>query len=539
MVRRIAFLVSQGASPENIVAVTFTNRAAREMRERLHAFLGIATQKVFVGTLHLLGLRMIQEITANEWVVFDRKEQENVLKSLIEGSDWKAADLAEKISYAKNLVEEPQDDEIKTILNEYQRILSARKALDFDDLILKPAQLLGDRGWRKKYSERFQHIIVDEYQDINPAQHRLLRLLVGERTNICAVGDPDQAIYAFRGADVSNFIYFGRNFSGTTEVGLELNYRSSGNIVRSSGMMIANNRKRIQKEIRAVKREGSQIVVVSVPDEMAEGEFIVQEIESRVGGLSHYRLENIRNEDEFLDRSFCFSDFAVVFRTNKQAEAIEERLSEAGIPCRVLGRGIMGGRARLHNIISSLQHYADTAENRTNLSGMRAIDFIQSFSVPAFGDDEATQLSNHIKLIFGDGWAETTAQDLIDVLNIMTPADDFDPRADVVTLMTLHMAKGLEFRVVFVSGVEDGLIPYRAGKRLADAEEERRLLYVGMTRARDELFLIHKRRGYLYGKVLDRSPSPFLSEIPEACIHKILIPDKSKRSQRKRQMKLL
>jgi DNA helicase II / ATP-dependent DNA helicase PcrA len=533
IVRRISRLVHQGVSPESILAVTFTNRAAREMMDRLHTLLGATAQRVFVGTLHLLGLRIIRENTTTGFVVFNREEQVGLLRPLLQDPKIKAMDIADEISHVKSLAMDPPCS-LKSVFEGDQAAMMAQKALDFDDLILKPLEMLDNPALLGQYRERFRHIIIDEYQDINPAQYRLLMLLAGTTTSICAVGDPDQAIYAFRGADVGNFLNFERDFVGATEITLGLNYRSSGNIVHASGMMIMQNTKRIIKELHATKREGARVIVASVPDERAEGEFIVREIESRIGGLSHYRLSHIANVNNFSGLSSCFSDFAVIFRTNNQAEAIEEVLSEAGIPCRTLGKDHPGKGARSHDIISSLRYYTSTIDNGNHLCEMKATELVEGFARDLrFGGDQATELTHYIKLMFGDGWAEAMAGDIIDELNLLSPADDFDPRADAVTLMTLHMAKGLEFRVVFISGVEDGFIPYRAGKSPEDAEEERRLFYVGMTRAMDELFLIHGRSRLLYGMRRPRSPSPFLSDIPEKYTKKVSLPDKKKKWNQK------
>lgn len=538
IIRRIAGLIQQGVTPESILAVTFTNRAAREMRERLFGLLGATSYKVFVGTLHLLGLRIIRENTTNGFVVFNREEQVGLLQSLLQVSKAKATDIADEISHIKGLALDPSS-ELKEIFEQYQTTMMANKALDFDELILKPIRMLDNSSQLKKYSDSFHHIIIDEYQDINPAQYRLLRLLVGDKTTICAVGDPDQAIYAFRGADVENFLNFRKDFVGATEVTLNLNYRSSGNIVRSSAKMIMHNKKRIEKELLAVKSDGPMIVVASVSDEESEGEFIVHEIESRLGGLSHYRLQNQINEKDYPNASYCFSDFAVIFRTNSQARAIEERLAESGIPCRLVGRGNTGSGAKTYDMASSLRRFSSSIENRSQLFETKATEFLEYFARNCQIDsDQIKDFINHIKLIFGDAWSETMAGDIVNELNLLAPSDDFDRRAEAVALMTLHMAKGLEFKVIFISGVEDGLIPYRKGNGPVDLEEERRLFYVGMTRAKDELFLLNKRTGFIYGKKTTRSPSPFLSDIPEAYIQKISLPDRGKKPYRKQQMKL-
>lgn len=538
IIRRIAHLIQQGIPPEGIIAVTFTNRAAREMRERLYALLGAISYKVFVGTFHLLGLRILRENTTNRFVVFNREEQTDILKLLFHISNAKAMDLADEISQIKGRAAEPSQ-ELREVFDKYQTRMISQNALDFDDLILKPIQLLDNKDLLKRYRDNFRHVIVDEYQDINPAQYKLLRLLVGENTTICAVGDPDQAIYAFRGADIRSFLSFGRDFVGTREVVLNLNYRSSGNILQAASRMIHRNTNRINKEIFPIKGSGPLVVVASVPDEEAEGDFIAHEIESRLGGLSHYRLLDQTNGRLFSDTPFCFSDFAVIFRTNNQAKAIEVRLAEFGIPCRILGRASSDCGPRIYNIASFAKQFLKKRENRGQLFAMKAREFLEWIAKELqFDADRVSEVENHMQLIFGDSWAELMIGDMVNELNLLTPSDDFDSRAEVVTLMTLHMAKGLEYRVIFISGVEDGLIPYRTGNASEAVEEERRLFYVGMTRAREELFLVYKREGVVYGKKTARIPSPFLSDIPESFIQRITLPDRPGKPRRKQQMKL-
>lgn len=538
IIRRIAHLIHKGVSPENILAVTFTNRAAREMRERLHALLGVIAYSVFVGTFHLLGLRIIRENTTNKFVIYNREEQADVLQPLLHVSKAKAMEIADKISYIKSRATEPSQ-ELKEVFEKYQTRMTSQNALDFDDLILKPTQLLDNADLLKRYRDNFRHVIVDEYQDINPAQYRLLRLLVGDNTTICAVGDPDQAIYAFRGADVRSFLSFEKDFLGTREVILNLNYRSSGNILGAADRMIHRNTHRIDKEIFTIKASGPLVVVASVPDEEAEGDFIAHEIESRIGGLSHYRLLNQTNERDIVDTPFCFSDFAVIFRTNNQAKAIEERLAETGIPCRILGKGSSDRGPRIYNIASFMKQFMNRTENRDHLFAMNAREFLETIGKDLQYDvDRVNDLAHQMQLIFGNEWTELVAGDMVNELNLLTPSDDFDSRAEVVTLMTLHMAKGLEYRVIFISGVEDGLIPYRTGNASESIDEERRLFYVGMTRAKEELYLIYKRRGVVYGKKTAREPSPFLFDIPASYIERITLPDRPKKLLRKQQMKL-
>jgi superfamily I DNA/RNA helicase len=495
IVDRIAYLVQQGVAQENILAVTFTNRAAKEMLERTENILGADSRGMFIGTFHLLGLKILRDALPDGFTVCDREEQMSILRTLAKNSGMKARGIADAISKAKNFIEDV-DNEIRDIYERYQSELKKNSAFDFDDLILKPIEILSGGDLSEKYRKRFSYIIVDEYQDINPAQFMLLRLLSDSNGNVCAVGDSDQAIYAFRGADIENFLNFERDFEGAAKLFLTENYRSTGIILGASSGLIKNNSKRINRGINAVREKGTRINIISAPTEKAEGEAIVREIEKRMGGTSHYQMMHTYTDRVLTDQSYCFSDFAVIFRTNAQAKAVEEAFIASGIPYQAIGSR------------KSLQSKAigETLEYLSSLIDSE--------------DREASCLQDSVE----------TA--------LLTPADFYDPSANAVTLMTMHMAKGLEFRVVFIAGVEDGLIPFTLHRDDADIEEERRLFYVGMTRARDELFLLHARNRFLYGERLSPSPSPFLGEIPEEFIQKKVIPDRVKKPKEDSQMGL-
>jgi DNA helicase II / ATP-dependent DNA helicase PcrA len=506
IVRRIAYLIHEGVKPENILAMTFTNRAAREMQERVTALLGIGARGIFIGTFHLLGLRIISDHRDSDFTILNRDEQIGLLKEIVQGSVKKARQACERISRMKNFLKDgaaplegdkAESQEFNVIYESYQAALKRQNAVDFDDLIKTPVELLEDGGRAHIYKEKFQHIIVDEYQDINPAQYRLLRLLLNSSHNLCAVGDPDQAIYAFRGADIGNFLNFEQDFPRAARITLNSNYRSTGIIVNASDSVIRNNRKRIDKTLSAVKAQGGRVTVLSLSDERVEGEQIVREIEARMGGTSHDQMRRNKETRDYADCSYRFSDFAVIFRTNAQAMALEEAFSASGIPFQVIGR---------KSSVQSREIEETTA-------------FLQSFIHP--GEDAASQEA---------GGRES---------KLLTSADYFDPRADAVALMTMHMAKGLEFRVVFVAGCEDGLVPCTIMKDGVDIEEERRLFYVGMTRAKDELFLLHARSRFLYGQRHAALPAPFLAEIPDSLAERSIIPVTEKKEKTKdRQMGL-
>jgi superfamily I DNA/RNA helicase len=488
IVRRIARLIQQGVKPESILAVTFTNRAAREMRERTHALLGSNAERIFIGTFHLLGLRIIRESRGGEFLLYNREDQIEILKSLKKGSAKKAQRAAEDISRIKNFLEVPKA-ETKRLYESYQEALKKKNAFDFDDLIRIPIDLLENGEFVSAYRDRFKHIIGDEYQDINPAQYRLLKLLAGSTGNVCAVGDSDQAIYNFRGADIGNFLSFEKDFPGAARITLTENYRSSGIILKAADNLIKTNQKRIEKELVPTREQGAPVSVIGLPDERAEGELIVNEIEARMGGTSRYHHYRHAPAQGDAARSCRFSDFAVIYRTNAQARTLEEAFNASGIPYQVIGGRRSAQRAAAEETIA----------------------YLASF-IRETGDAPP---------VAGAGPEET----------LLSPADFFDPRADAVALMTMHMAKGLEFKVVFIAGVEEGLVPYTMNKDEVDIEEERRLFYVGMTRAKDEIFLLHARNRFLYGQRLSPLPSPFLGEIPKELIQSNVVPDRIKKER--------
>ncbi len=489
IVRRIAWLIHRGVRPESILAVTFTNRAAREMRERTTALLNRDAAAVFIGTFHLFGLSIIRQHHLHDPVIYSREEQIALLRSLMKGSARDGKNTAERISRIKNF-QDRLDEELTPLYDSYQSALRQRNALDFDDLITIPVSVLENDDLAQSYRDRFSHIIIDEYQDINPAQYRLLRKLSHRSSNVCAVGDSDQAIYAFRGADLGNFLNFEHDFPNAARITLTENYRSVDTILRAADGVIRNNSRRIEKELVPVRGRGAAITILSVQDERAEAAAVVSEIEARMGGTSHHQMRQSRKGPDTGLAASRFGDFAVIFRTNGQAKVLEDAFSASGIPYQVIGRRSSVQAKELEETMAYLRSF---------LSGEGEMP-----EPPPSGSPEDRLLS---------------------------PADIFDPRADAVTLMTLHMAKGLEFPVVFIAGVEEGLLPCTIMQDDIDVEEERRLFYVGMTRARDELLLVHGRSRFLYGQRLAPAPSPFLREIPEGLFSEIMAPDKIKKQK--------
>lgn len=520
--RRIAYLIHNGIKPENILALTFTNRAAMEMKERTKEFLGNDVEKVFIGTFHYFGLRIIQDTFMRNFAIYNRIQQVNLLKKFLKGSELKIQQLIEKISKIKNLIIEV-DEETKDIFEKYQSTLKKESAFDLDDLILKPIEIFGNDDFLKEYRKKIQYIMVDEYQDINPAQYKLLKLLTHDSPNLCVIGDSDQAIYAFRGADVTNFINFEKDFRYAQKITLQKNYRSTINIIKASSNLIKNNLKRIDKEIIPTREIGAPITLISTPDDRSEGEIIVNEIEYRIGGTSHYKLlgKDLRVEHR---ASYSFADFAVIYRTNAQSKILEDSFKKSGIPYQIVGKQQLSREEILNVLIEKAKDvrgdfcFSDYFE-----------DVLKELKITGAIQDTDIIFLQNIASKYKQSKTSESINNFINEISLFTPADQYDQKINAVTLMTLHMAKGLEFNIVFITGVEEGLIPFTLKRGNIDVEEERRLFYVGMTRARDELFLLHARKRFLYGQTLKLPPSSFINEIPERFINKRFIPESLKK----------
>ncbi len=529
IVRRIAYLLEQGASPEQIIAVTFTNRAAREMRERIQTLLRTQASGMFIGTFHLLGLKIIRDSLQAHPMIVGRNEQINLLKPIVGSSSRAARQAAEKISRIKNFMETPEG-EMKGMYQAYQTALKEKGACDFDDLIIIPIQLFQAGKVADHFAGASNHIIVDEYQDISPAQYQLLKCLAREESTLCAVGDSDQAIYAFRGADVQNFLDFQTEFADAAMVVLKENYRSTKVVVGAAQGLIKNNLRRIEKELTADREQGTSVRVFSVPDEKAEADAVVREIEARMGGTSHYRLSSGNAPRDFSETTLAFSDFAVLFRTNAQAKVLREVFEEWGIPCQVLSERYPLNRKAL---VEYLQASLDTLSEQIDLG-----TFLKEVWEETDSGDQESGLLENLAAAYQHLPPRDAVTEIINELSLLTTADAFDPRADAVALMTLHMAKGLEFKVVFVVGCEEGLLPFTLTRNDADIEEERRLFYVGMTRAKDELFLFHARNRFLYGQKLSGTPSSFLTEIPQELIRMDSVADRPRKQKQGKQSTL-
>jgi len=616
LTHRIAWLVDEmGVDPASILSLTFTNKAAGEMRDRVRALLGKEPTGMWIGTFHAIGARILRrDATRLGWgpgfMVYDAGDTEGLVKRILKDQlrldlkRWPPRAVHSAISAAKNeLITAEQYAKTASDLFEqivadayplYQKALRDANAFDFDDLLVKPVELFRmNERVLQRYRERFQIILVDEYQDTNRAQYVFLRLLAEEHQNLFVVGDDDQSIYGWRGADIRNILDFEKDFPGAHTVRLEQNYRSTKTILDAANRVIAENRSRKGKTLRTENAIGERLTLVECADESDEAAWVAAEINARMGD----------------DPSLKLRSFVLLYRTNAQSRALEEALRREGMPYRVIGgtrfyerreikdalaylrlvanpaadeaflrivnvprRGIgdaslarLGEYATEHNL--PLLVAAERAESIGDVRGpaARALPQLASLvrkhaavverlpldetlralvtesglveSLKQEGAEGEDRLRNVEELIAGAADLEASLHDAdpelaaemeeagevgprsIDLflahVALVADIDQHDPKADAVSLMTLHNAKGLEFPVVFITGLEDGLFPLvRAMDEPAQLEEERRLFYVGITRAERKLYLAYALRRRRGREWMDTIPSSFLESVP-------------------------
>ena len=600
---RIARLIDQhGVDPSRILAVTFTNKAAGEMKDRIARLLGRAPVGMWVGTFHAIGARMLRAAPhlvgrTAAFTIYDQDDTQAVIKRLMERNGLNVKQFTPRgvhaaISDAKNalvtpdeyanLAMDPFSRAAAVVYRELGEALRIANAVDFDDLLVLPVRLLAENPPElEKYRRKFRYVLVDEYQDTNRAQYQFVKLLAGGHGNLCVVGDDDQSIYGWRGADIRNILDFNKDFPDAHVVRLEENYRSTPEVLDLANVVISANKGRMGKTLRATHRSGERVTAARCLDERDEADFIVEELTARRAQSS----------------SLTLRDVAILYRTNAQSRALEEALRKRAIPYRIVGAVRFYDRREIRDLMSYLKLVANPADDeafrraiavpkrglgeatieqlsvaarsagvpmlaaavRPDLvAALRpaaraalgefaallgrfrhsareaAVDELLREIVDAIryaeylkaeGPESADRLDNVRELITGA--AETVADEEGEVG--LTPLDHFlqramlvseldklGPDADAVTLMTLHNAKGLEFPVVFISGLEDGLFPL--AKAYDDPpllEEERRLFYVGITRAERKLYLTHAEERRRNGEFMPSKASSFLVAIPE------------------------
>jgi DNA helicase-2/ATP-dependent DNA helicase PcrA len=593
---RVAHLIAAcGVKPNEILAITFTNKAAGEMRERLEGLLGGVARAIWILTFHAACGRILRREASrlgykSNFTIYDQADQVRLVKQCLEELDrdpkrFVPRGLHAQISNAKNLLIGPAeytkrvqsfyDQTVAETYELYQRRLLACNAVDFDDLLMLTVEVLERfpealARWRKA----FRYVLVDEYQDTNHAQYRLLQLLAGEHRNLCVVGDPDQSIYAFRGADIRNILEFERDFPETRTIPLEQNYRSTNTILRAANAVIANNRERKEKNLWSELGEGLPVHALEVEDEHAEARFVAAEI----AGL--------------VEEGYSADEVAVFYRTNAQSRVLEDVLVRQGIAYQVIGGPRFYERAEIKDLIAylqvidnpfdavsllrianrprrgigsttldRLQIYADGrgmplfealaypeeagvgAAPLRNVSALRTLLIslqaaAQELTVPEL-IEAVLERSGYLESLEAERTIESLGrienlQELVGVgreylqqapepslsgflqeISLYSDQDAIRGEESLVTLMTLHNAKGLEFRAVFVIGMEEGIFPHVRSIEEQGVEEERRLAYVGMTRAQERLVLTHAISRSLWGSRAFNLPSRFLDELPE------------------------
>ena len=603
---RIAYLLDEcGVNPWNILAITFTNKAAGEMRERVDKLIGFGAESVWISTFHSMCVRILRRHIENlgyesSFTIYDTDDQKSLMKEVckylkIDTKDPREREILGEISSAKNelmtplLYREENEDlgfryvRIADAYEEYQKRLKKNNALDFDDLLMKTVELFHSHDEiLASYQNRFRYIMVDEYQDTNNAQFELVRLLAGKHRNLCVVGDDDQSIYAFRGANIRNILDFEKVYPDAFVVKLEQNYRSTQNVLDAANAVIRNNTGRKAKSLWTDRGEGTKIHLREFTTARDEAAFVADDI-----------AEKCRS-----DRHLSYGDFAVLYRTNAQARALEERFVLTGIPYNVVGGTNFYDRREIRDMIAYLKtvengqdeiavrrvlnvpkrgiglttigRLADYAvarditffeamERCRNITSLgRATAKIESFVslilqlrefkeshgladllreiidktdynnylLSSDDEDGEDRISNIDELISKIADYEETAEEptlsgFLEEVALVSDLDNAEDGSEKVLLMTLHSAKGLEFPHVYLTGLEDGIFPSYMAINSGDEEaeeEERRLAYVGITRAKDDLTLTYSRSRLLRGEVQYNPPSRFLEEIPEELI---------------------
>ncbi len=535
----IAHRIGAGVLPERCLAVTFTRRARDELRDRLAALLGEAVAaRVTVATFHGLGLLILREqcellgLDADLKVADERTRQE-VLRSL--SARERPAALGARIAAAKRAHASSgsvhRDAELAGLVERYDAALRERGLVDVDDLVTLPTTLLADnQDLAAAHRSRWTDVFVDEYQDVDEQQYLMLRQLAAPGTRICVIGDPDQAIYGFRGGDVGYFLRFAEDFGGGTPdtgavtVRLSRSYRSAPTIVRAAMQLIRPGTLVPGRELLPARTDipDGPVGLHAVGDEREEAEAVAAEIERLLGGASFHALDS-RTVDgrDRTEHQLSFADFAVLYRTSSQAAAVEEALARRGFPVQRRAHSRLAEMPGVAAILAALTPSdalpaaanADSVTDRVTVAARAALE--------ATENAEAIMAIKTAADVLG-ALAARCGSDLdrfLDELALGAEVDTWDPRADRISLLTLHAAKGLEFPVVFIVGCDDGLLPLRSWRGAeVDYAEERRLLFVGMTRATTRLTLFTAAKRTLRGEVTECSPSPFLSSIESALL---------------------
>ena len=534
LTHRLAHLVRErGLAPGRCLAISFTRRACGELQERLEALVPGEAGQVLVTTFHRLGLRILREQHAAVGLapgfrVADEAERLELLTELLGCPEREARRLLPELVRRKRARAARWPDldagasEVAGPLARYEAAMRKLDLIDLDDLLALPVMLLaGDEGLAARYRQRFGFVAVDEYQDVDELQYRLLRQLTTPEANLCVIGDPDQAIYGFRGADVGFFLRFAEDFPTARTVRLTRNYRSSPAIVAGALQAIAPSTLVAGRELAAVGGTGApaRITIHRAASDLAEAGFVVQTIDRLLGGASFLSLDSGR-ADGGAEHGLSFADVAVLYRTDAQSGPLAEALGRAGMPFQKRSHDRLGDRPAVRALVRAMRERPPTGD-RSLAARLAAAAAATGTTGDGGTAEEALDLLAPLAARCGEDLDRFLAE-----LALGDEVDTWDPRADRVSLLTLHAAKGLEFPVVFLAGCEDGLLPLRFGPRPTPAEtaEERRLFFVGMTRARWHLFLSHARRRAWRGSVREAEPSPFLADLEAALLDQAALP---------------
>ena len=587
---KIAYLIEQGIDPYNIIAITFTNKAANEMKSRVENMLGISAGKIQISTFHSFGLSIIKRHYEklgldNNFTIIDSDDVLSTIKRILKDMNldpkfYNPKTIRNKISSAKNELMNPDEldkftnselDEVcVNVYREYEKRLKINNSVDFDDLLMLPIILFNEnKDILAFYQDRFKYILVDEYQDTNEVQYVLTKMLSAKYKNICVVGDPDQSIYGFRGSNYRNILNFEKDYKNTKVILLEQNYRSTKNILNAANDVIKNNKNRKEKDLWTDNNTGDKIKYKRCDDEKDEANYVVSNIKKLI-------KENIKLED-----------IAILYRTNAQSRNIEEALLRENIPYKVVGSFYFYNRKEIKDLICYLKLIYNTSDdislNRVinvpkrgiglktmeNLTTKANILNDSIFNVIESGKElqfknlilEFRQLSEELSLTelvdlvlektgirkeleiedtiesrsrlenleefksitksFEDKYGVISLSEFLDEISLVSDVEEHKNQTDVVTLMTVHSAKGLEFDNVFIVGLEEGIFPHSMCLYSpSEVEEERRLCYVALTRAKKCLTLVNSKRRLLYGQENSNPQSRFINEISEDYLDK-------------------
>ncbi|MEK7816611.1 MAG: UvrD-helicase domain-containing protein [Pseudomonadota bacterium] len=501
---RIARISQQLKSGQRALAITFTHKAAEELKERLVKYFPDVQEKVFAGTFHGFCLSCLREhIQDTDFPGGSNIATAHDLEKLA-GELWPDVpkrQLKKKLHAVMERKTRGSGGEISGEVAAYNAILKANALLDYDDLLLEAGKLLS----RARKTE-FTHVFVDEYQDINALQHALLKEFVRLGATLTAIGDPHQAIYSFRGADVSFFERFAEDFKGATILSLSGNYRSAPNLLKASGQIVTRETPLICAVTADIYQQG-QLTVYEALTDKAEAEYVVHQIEKMVGGTSMFSQDSGRVTTAPLAQR-SFKDIAVLYRLNAQKIVLEAALERHGIPYQTSDDRPFMELAPVPELVALLK---DLRSSGTLSDAMEKLPKTTA-GEKIFKDSRPAWRKNVERFVRMAKRFDHLAE-FLDYLALQQPEDAIERRAENVHLLTLHAAKGLEFPVVFIIGCEQNLLPLSIENMVSDSEEERRLFYVGMTRAKEVLYLTHARRRRLFGQWLTNPPSPYLNDI--------------------------